>query len=74
MVNARGKNVAFADFQAILEAFGFALDRINGSHHIYVHKICKQIISVQSVGKDAKPYQIRQFLVLIERHNLKMEG
>ena len=56
-----------------LEAFGFTLDRINGSHYIYVHKKCKRIISIQPVGKDVKPYQIRQFIILVEQYNLKME-
>ena len=29
----------FADFERILKAFGFELDRINGSHHIYKHPV-----------------------------------
>jgi len=73
IIQSRGKNVLFLDFMAVLEAFGFRLDRVNGSHHIYVHKSMKLLISIQSDGKDAKPYQIKQFLILVEKFNLKME-
>lgn len=30
-------NVRFADMQALVEAFGFRLIRVNGSHHLYSH-------------------------------------
>lgn len=70
---SRGKNVLFHDFQSLLEAFGFRLDRINGSHHIYIHKSGKHMVSIQGDGKDAKPYQVKQFLAIIEQRNIKME-
>ena len=73
MLMNRGKGILFTDFTTILEAFGFYLDRINGSHYIYIHKSIKQLISVQSDGKEAKPYQIKQFIAIVERFNLKME-
>lgn len=73
IIISRGKNVLFHDFQTLIETFGFRLDRINGSHHIYIHKSSNHMISIQSDGKDAKPYQIKQFLALIEQSNLKME-
>jgi predicted RNA binding protein YcfA (HicA-like mRNA interferase family) len=73
IIQSRGKNVLFADFIVILETFGFCLDRVNGSHYIYIHKAGKHLISVQSDGKDAKPYQVKQFIKIIEQFNLKME-
>jgi predicted RNA binding protein YcfA (HicA-like mRNA interferase family) len=73
ILQSRGKNVLFKDFIAIIESFGFKLDRINGSHHIFINKKYKQLISVQSDGKDAKPYQVRQFIAMIERLNIRME-
>jgi len=73
MIQSRGKNFLFSDFVILLEAFGFRLDRINGSHHIYIHKQSGRLISVQCDGKDAKPYQVKQFIILIERLNLKLE-
>jgi predicted RNA binding protein YcfA (HicA-like mRNA interferase family) len=73
ILQSRGKNVLFADFITIIEAFEFRLDRVNGSHHIFINQEYKQLISVQSDGKDAKPYQIRQFITIIEKFNIKME-
>jgi predicted RNA binding protein YcfA (HicA-like mRNA interferase family) len=73
IIQSKGKNVLFADFVMIIKSFGFSLDRINGSHHIFVNKEYKLLISVQNDGKDAKPYQIKQFIAVIERSNLKME-
>lgn len=72
MIQSRGKNVLFTDFVTVLEAFGFELDRTRGSHQIYVHKLNKRMISIQCDGKDAKPYQIKQFISMIERYDLEM--
>ena len=30
-------NVSFSDMRRLVEAFGFSLARINGSHHIFTH-------------------------------------
>lgn len=72
---ARGtlQNVAFRDMVALAEGFGFRLARVRGSHHIYAHPDISELINLQDVGGQAKPYQIRQFLRLVERHNLKLE-
>ena len=31
------KNVAFSDMKSLAEGFGFRLDRVAGSHNIFVH-------------------------------------
>ena len=36
------QNVSFNDFVQLLNAFGFRLDRIKGSHHIFVHAEIKE--------------------------------
>jgi len=56
----------------LAEAFGFRLSRVRGSHHIFVHPRVQELINLQNVGGKAKPYQIRQFLRLVERYNLTM--
>jgi len=67
------KNIRFSDFTTLIEAFGFAMDRISGSHHIYSHPDVPQSISVQpDTGGQAKPYQIKQFLKLIEKYDLSL--
>ena len=67
------KNVSFSDFVILLNAFGFELDRINGSHHIFKHREITELINIQNVKGKAKPYQIKQFLSIIENNNLKIE-
>lgn len=67
-------NVAFGDMINLLGGFGFRLVRVSGSHHIFTHPDIPRVINFQSVGGEAKPYQIRQFLRLVERYNLKMGG
>jgi len=65
-------NVAFGDMINLLDGFGFRLVRVSGSHHIFANPDITKVINFQSVGGEAKPYQIRQFLRLVERYNLKM--
>ena len=67
------QNVRFGDFKELLEDFGFRLSRVSGSHHIYTHEGISDIINIQNVKGQAKPYQIRQALKLIELHNLRLE-
>jgi predicted RNA binding protein YcfA (HicA-like mRNA interferase family) len=67
------KNVSFSDVQIVVEAFGFHLARVSGSHHIYVHPDVPVLINLQDVSGKAKPYQIKQFLEIIERYNLELE-
>ena len=67
------KNIRFADIVRLAEAFGFRESRVNGSHHIFVHQGLRELVNLQNVRGKAKPYQIRQFLQLVERYNLKLE-
>lgn len=66
-------NVRFTDAQRLVEALGFDLDRTRGSHHIYRHPTLREKINLQPVGREAKPYQLRQVLDLVERYDLKVE-
>ena len=63
----------FRDFQRILEGFGFTLDRISGSHRNYKHPSVPRPLSVQPRGNMAKPYQVDQFLDIVEEFGLKMD-
>ena len=67
------KNVRFSDMVNLVEGFGFSLSRTEGSHHIFVHPDIPEQINLQEVKGEAKPYQIRQFMKLIEKHNLHLE-
>ena len=66
-------NVSFLDMKHLIEGFGFRLMRTRGSHHIFTHLHVLEFVNIQEVKGEAKPYQIRQFLRLVERYNLKLE-
>ena len=66
------KSLRFNEVVGLAEAFGFRLSRVSGSHHIFVHKDVPELLNLQDVGGEAKPYQVRQFLRLVERYNLKL--
>ncbi len=58
----------------LVEAFGFELRRTSGSHHVFVHSDVRELVNLQEVRGQAKPYQIRQFLRLVERYALSLEA
>jgi len=39
-------NLLFGDMVMLVEAFGFRLDRINGSHHIFVHDYVPELVNL----------------------------
>ena len=67
------KNIRFSEFVSLIEAYGFRLSRINGSHHIFKHPDVEEIVNIQNVKGQIKPYQIKQLLQLIERYNLTLK-
>jgi predicted RNA binding protein YcfA (HicA-like mRNA interferase family) len=73
---ARGEvaNVAFADVLGLAEGLGFESRRISGSHHILAHPDIPELINLQDVRGQAKPYQIRQLMRLVERYDLRLES
>lgn len=52
--------------------WGFRVGRIEGSHHILIHPSIPELLNLQDVKGEAKPYQGRQLLKLIERYNLTL--
>jgi hypothetical protein len=72
---ARGtvSNVAFADLCNLAEALGFELRRVSGSHHVFAHPDVPQLINLQSLRGQAKPYQVRQLVRLVERYDLRLK-
>ena len=68
----RSRIISFRDFERLLRAFGFELDRTVGSHRQYVHPDLPRSFPVQPAGKDAKRYQVREFLELVERYGLHL--
>lgn len=67
------KNIQFNEMVILIEAFGFTLARISGSHHIFNHPDLPEIVNIQNKKGQVTPYQIRQFLALVEQYNLTLE-
>ena len=67
------RSVDFRDFIAMIEAFGFGNVRTKGSHRSYVHPACNALLVIQPKGKDAKRYQVREFLGIVEENGLTLD-
>ena len=63
-------NVRLGDFCKLVVAFGFELVRISGSHHIFLHPRLGISVNLQEWHGEAKPYQVRDFLKLVESQGL----
>jgi predicted RNA binding protein YcfA (HicA-like mRNA interferase family) len=72
VVTGRGR-VKFRELQKLLLELGFRLDLIRGSHHIYVHPNVTRPLSIQPVGNEAKPFQLRQLRDMIVEFDLKLD-
>ena len=66
--------IAFRDFEKLLKAYDFTLARTTGSHRQYTHSKMPRSFPVQPEGKDAKRYQVRELLALIDQYDLHMEA
>jgi hypothetical protein len=51
------------------EFFGFRNKGGKGSHNIYVREGIKEMLNFQDVKGKAKPYQVGQFLKIIDKYN-----
>lgn len=68
--NKRGK---FADLQKLLLAHGFKLNRVRGSHEVYVREDVPEHITIQPNGKEAMDYQIREFLRIVKEYRISLD-
>ena len=69
---APGKPISFRDFERVIVAFGFVYLRTQGSHRSYEHSRVPRLLVVQPRRGDAKPYQQREFLDMIEEYGLRL--
>lgn len=67
------QDVRFDEICKLAEAFGFRYKGGKGSHKVYSKKGIHEILNFQNVRGKAKPYQVKQFLKLIEDYNLTMK-
>ena len=67
------KSIPFHEFIKLAEAFGFVLDRVKGSHHIFKRDGVIEFLNIQNYKGEAKFYQIKQLLELVERYGLSLK-
>jgi predicted RNA binding protein YcfA (HicA-like mRNA interferase family) len=72
LLQSTDRSITFRDFIALMEAFGFVHSRTKGSHLSYKHPTCAKLMVIQPVGKDAKRYQVREFLDLVREFALQI--
>lgn len=65
--------LAFRNFVRLIKAFGFREVRQRGSHHVFDHADAGRPLIVQPRGSEAKPYQVEQFLDMVEEIGLQLE-
>jgi predicted RNA binding protein YcfA (HicA-like mRNA interferase family) len=71
---AGSRNIKFGEFETVLVGFGFLHRRTSGSHRIYRHPKATRPLSIQPHRGQAKPYQLRQFLEMVEEFGLTLEN
>lgn len=73
LLESSNRDVAYRDFLALIVALGFVHSRTKGSHQSFVHAKCPKLLVVQPRGKDAKRYQVRELLDMIEEYGLALD-
>ena len=73
LLQSTDRSIDFRDFLAMIEAFGFVHSRTKGSHRSYSNPTCRALLVVQPNGKDAKRYQVREFLGMVEEYGLTLD-
>lgn len=74
LLQSTNRTTAYRDFEKLVESFGFTFDRMNGSHAIYKHPRVPRPFPIQPEGKDAKRYQVRDLLELVEQYGLTLNS
>lgn len=72
-INNNPYNVRFKDICKLTEAFGFTYKGGKGSHRVYSRKGVREILNFQNVKGKVKPYQVKQYLKLIQEYNLRLK-
>ncbi|HVQ08817.1 MAG TPA: type II toxin-antitoxin system HicA family toxin [Allosphingosinicella sp.] len=73
LVQSPKQIITFRDFERMIAAFGFVLKRERGSHKSYRHPRVREVLTVQPVGKDAEPYQVRRFMDIVAEFGLEID-
>jgi len=73
IITGSTQNVRFSDFVSLVRALGFEEARARGSHRIFRNGRIRKSLNLQPVRGEAKAYQIRQLVELVEEYDLRLE-
>jgi predicted RNA binding protein YcfA (HicA-like mRNA interferase family) len=65
-------NIPFEHAVNLLKHLGFD-ERIKGSHHVFIRESIEEMINIQNVGSECKPYQVEQMRAVLKKYNLRKE-
>ena len=65
-------NIPFEQTVNLLKHLGFD-ERVGGSHHVFTREGIEEIIVIQDVGGECKPYQVKQMRIVLKKYNLRKE-
>jgi hypothetical protein len=65
-------NIPFEQTRSMLLHLGFK-ERVRGSHHIFNREGIEELIDIQKVGGECKPYQVKQMRAVLKKYNLRKE-
>lgn len=68
-----GASVRYHEFKTLLEHFGFGLVSMNRLHQVFAHPQLKELLSLQNVNGQIKPFQVKQAIALIYKYQLKAD-
>ncbi len=68
------RNVDFDDLIRLLQRLGFKEVGGRGSHRVFVRAGVEEILTLQQVDGQAKPYQVRQVVALVRQYNIDLEA
>ena len=66
---ASDADIPFDEMRHMLMQLGFQ-ERIRGSHHIFSKDGVEEILNIQPIGSNAKPYQVKQVRNVILKYKL----
>jgi predicted RNA binding protein YcfA (HicA-like mRNA interferase family) len=70
LVRRGSYNLSVDDLVRLANAFGFVQARTSGSHRIFSHPDLPGMLNLQPDGHQAKPYQVRRLVKLVEKYGL----
>ena len=71
LLQAARTPIRYAAFKMLLEQFGFRLVSMNHLHNIFGHDAVPELINLQNINGEMKPFQVKQVIQVIYKYQLR---